>query len=271
MTAQPIRIDDPADRRLAEYLVLNDPVTRRNVERRGGYFIVEGVVAIGRLLDRPRWSVRSLLLLEPVVARLSDQLSTVGAPVYVAKPEVLSAVVGFDLHRGALASVDRPEPLSAAQLIARAQVAVLTEGINDHENLGALFRNAAAFGVDCVLLDETTADPLYRRAVRVSMGHVLDVPFASLGHLPDGLAVVRAAGGTVVALTPSKEAADVRSIDPTVLRPPVVLAVGAEGPGLTDATLAAAEVRCRIPMARDVDSLNVATAAAVALSHLHVP
>jgi tRNA G18 (ribose-2'-O)-methylase SpoU len=264
------RIDDPADPRLADYLALNDPEHRRRVERRGGYFIVEGVVAIERLLANPRWSVRSLLLLDTLANRLIHHLRAVPAAVFIAPSDVLRSVVGFDLHRGALASVDRPPPLSAAALAANARLLLITEGLNDHENLGALFRNAAAFNVDGVLLDRTTADPLYRRSVRVSTGHVLDVPFASIGPLPEGLDVVRAVGATVVALTPSPAAPDLRDLDLAGLGTPIALLVGAEGPGLTRGCLAAADVFCRIPMARRVDSLNVATAAAVVLSHLGV-
>lgn len=271
MNGPPERVDDAADPRLADYLALNDPQRRRRVERRGGYFIVEGVVAIERLLANPQWSVRSLLLLDTLANRLAPHLSAIGAPVLVAPSEVLRSVVGFDLHRGALAAVDRPSRRSAAELVHHARRLLVTEGVNDHENLGALFRNAAAFGVDAVLLDATTADPLYRRSVRVSTGHVLDVPFASIGALPAALDVIRGAGGTVIALTPSSDAVALGALAPETLARPLALIVGAEGHGLTTATLAAADIRCRIPMAPGIDSLNVATAAAVALSHLVEP
>ncbi len=262
------RVDDPSDPRLADYVALNDPEHRRRVERRGGYFIVEGVVAIERLLANPQWSVRSLLLLDTLANRLTHHLREIPAPVLIAPTDVLRSVVGFELHRGALAAVDRPPDLPAAALVANARRLVVTEGLNDHENLGALFRNAAAFNVDGVLLDRTTADPLYRRSVRVSTGHVLDVPFASIGSLPEGLDVVREAGATVVALTPSHVAPDIRYLGLRDLTPPIALLVGAEGPGLTGPCMAAADLLCRIPMAPGVDSLNVATAAAVALSQL---
>ncbi|MDQ6697388.1 MAG: RNA methyltransferase [Actinomycetota bacterium] len=268
MTDRHERVDDPSDPRLADYVALNDPQHRRQVERRGGYFIVEGVVAIERLLANPQWSVRSVLLLDTLANRLTHHLRAIPAAVLVAPSDVLRSVVGFDLHRGALAAVDRPAGLPAPALIAQASLLLITEGLNDHENLGALFRNAAAFDVDGVLLDPTTADPLYRRSVRVSTGHVLDVPFASIGPLPDGLDVLRDAGATVVALTPSLAAPDLRDISRRDLANPVALLVGAEGPGLSAPSLAAADLRCRIPMAPGIDSLNVATAAAVALFHL---
>ncbi len=267
MDEQQQRVADPSDPRLTDYVALNDPQRRRTVERRGRYFIVEGVVAIERLVANPRWSVRSLLLLDTLANRLAHHLRTIRAPIFVAPSDVLRSVVGFDLHRGALAAVDRPSALTAAPLIHGARLVVVTEGINDQENLGALFRNAAAFGVDAVLLDSTTADPLYRRSVRVSTGHVLDVPFASIGSLPDGLDVVRQAGGTVVGLTPSATV-DVRDVALGQLTPPIALMVGAEGPGLTAPTLAAADLLCRISIAPGIDSLNVATAAAVALSRI---
>ena len=261
-------VNDLGDARLADYVALNDPERRRAVERRGGYFIVEGKVAIGRLLANPRWTVRSLLLLDSLAARFGEELQAVHAPVLVADREVLRSVVGFDLHRGALASVERPRAIDAAEVAGNAELLLLTEGVNDHENLGALFRNAAAFGVDGVLLDPTTADPLSRRSVRVSMGHVLDVPFARTTALPAGLTVVRAAGATVCALTPAPGGADVRTIGWAGLPRPIVLMVGAEGPGLSAQTRAAADLCCAIPMAPGIDSLNVATAAAVVLSHV---
>ena len=142
----------------------------------------------------------------------------------------------------------------------------MLEGLNDFENLGSLFRNAAAFGVDAVLLDPTCADPLYRRSVRVSMGHVLRVPFAGLaGPWPHSLAAVRASGFRLLALTPRPDAVPLRAV-PVPQRWAVL--VGAEGPGLSEAALAAADERVRIPMAPGVDSLNVATAAAVAFAQL---
>ncbi|HEX2576799.1 MAG TPA: RNA methyltransferase [Aquihabitans sp.] len=253
---------------LADFVALGDPATRRRVERDGGYFVVEGTLAIERLLALPRWTVRSLALLPRVADRLAPLLATTGAPVAVAPEAVLREVVGFDLHRGALASVERvPAPPAAALLPARGLV-VVAEGVNDHENLGALYRNAAAFGAAAVLLDPTCADPFYRRSVRVSLGNVLAVPTGALGPLPDGFGELHAAGVATVALTPGgdRELADLtrRELGDGA----VAVVVGAEGPGLAAGTIAAARHRVRIAMAPDVDSLNVATAAAIALHHL---
>jgi tRNA G18 (ribose-2'-O)-methylase SpoU len=260
------RTSDPADPLLADFTALNDPAARRAVERRGGYFVVEGILAIERLLSLPDWRIRSLALLPKVADRLGPQLEAVDAPIVIAPADVLREVVGFDLHRGALASVERrpPAPLDRLVRPGARQLLVAGEGLNDHENLGSLYRNAAAFGADAVLLDPASADPFYRRSIRVSLGHVLAVPTGRFAALDD----LHQAGATTVALTPH---ADQRLADLArdQLGPgPMAIVVGAEGPGLSDATLQAAHHRASIPMADGVDSLNVATAAAVALFHL---
>ena len=263
-----VPVDDPADERLADYVGLTDPDLRRRREQPGGadggFFIAEGVVVIRHLLRSP-YRVRSLLVTPRRLEALEAELEGVDAPVYVGRQQVVNAVSGFHLHRGARASAHR-EPLpDAGDVAGGADLVVVTEGMNDHENLGALFRNAAAFGAGGVLLDPTSADPLYRRAVRVSMGQVLRVPFTRAAPWPDALTRLRRLGFEVLALTPSADAEDVRAVD---RRPRQALLVGAEGPGLSGPALAAADRRVRIPMAAGVDSLNVATAAAIALHHL---
>ena len=183
--------------------------------------------------------------------------------------------MGFRLHRGVVACASRVTPVDAAGLLDSAQRLLVIEGVNDHENLGGLFRNAAAFGVDAVLLDPSTADPLYRRSVRVSLGHVLRVPFARLEPWPAALELLHTAGIETVALTPDPAATPIAELAAELAardRPtPLALLVGAEGPGLTAATRQASARRVRIPMAAGVDSLNVATAAAVALHALQPP
>jgi tRNA G18 (ribose-2'-O)-methylase SpoU len=253
-------MSDPPGDPLDDFRALNDPESRRAVERRGGFFVAEGMLAVEALVASP-YRVRTVLADE----RWADRArAAVGdrAPVVVRPAAEVAAIAGFAFHRGVLASADRGEPADPAALVAGAGLVAVTEGLGDHENLGALFRNAAAFGVDAVLLDPTTADPLYRRSVRVSLGHVLRVPFARLPALPGGLEVVRSAGLEVVALTPAPDAPPLRDL-PQDGRPRA-LVVGAEGPGLTAATLAAVDHRARIPLAAGVDSLNVATAAAIA-------
>lgn len=260
--AEPVPITDPADPRIGDYVGLTDADLRRGIEGGRGLFIVEGPLAIERLLSST-YRARSFLFTPTTFARLGSRAAATGADVFVADPSVMRSVVGFDLHRGAVASVTRPAPRDPETVLVDASLLLIVEGVNDHENLGALFRNAAAFGVDGVLLDPTCADPLYRRSVRVSMGHVLALPFARLAPWPDALRDLGQRGIAVVALTPDP------AVDPldacAALTPPRAILVGAEGPGLTAGALAAAGRQARIPLAPTVDSLNVATAAAIAL------
>jgi tRNA G18 (ribose-2'-O)-methylase SpoU len=252
-----IEIADVGDARLADFRDLTDADVRPD---RRGIVIAEGVTAVERLITSP-YRVRAVVGLRQ---RLTS-LSTVDAPVYVVDKWMLSDVVGFHVTRGVLASADRLPPRSAVTLLSETRRVAVLEGLNDFENLGALFRNAAAFGLDAVLLDPRCADPLYRRSVRVSMGHVLHVPFAVIDDWPGGLKSLRDRGFAMLAMTPRTAAVPLR----TVVAPRKwALLLGAEGPGLSDAALAAADTLVRIPMARGVDSLNVATAAAVAFAQL---
>jgi tRNA G18 (ribose-2'-O)-methylase SpoU len=273
-------VDDPADDRVADYAGLSDPEARRRLERPGGgsgsvgIFIAEGSLVIGHLVRSP-YRVRSFLVTERGLAALEPLLATDGAaleaPVYLATQPMMEAIAGFRFHRGSLAAADRLPLADPIALAAGAHRLLLVEGVGDNENLGALFRNAAAFGIDAVLLDPTTADPLYRRSVRVSAGHVLRMPFARVSRedWPVGaIAALQAQGFEVVALTPSGSADDLRTLPAGAPQPRRALLVGTEGDGLSAAALAAADRRVRIAMAPDVDSLNVATAAAIALHHL---
>jgi len=258
-------ITEPGDPRLADYRALTDVELRTRWEPPHGLFIAEGELVLRRAL-RAGFRPRSLL----VDAKRVDQLAGIpvaGAPVYAATPEVLREVTGFHVHRGVLASFHRrPLPRAAEVLAAARRVAVL-EDVNNHTNLGAVFRGAAALGVDAVLLSPSCADPLYRRSVRVSMGEVFAVPYARLEPWPAALAAVRAAGFTVLALTPAAGAVPLQRLDAAARARPALL-LGAEGPGLSAAALAASDRRVAIPMRRGVDSLNVAAAAAVAFWEL---
>jgi tRNA G18 (ribose-2'-O)-methylase SpoU len=261
-------VQDPLD----DYRALNDPATRRQLERRGGYFVVEGLLGLEALLES-RYPVRSVLATE----RRADRVAVLvagRAPLIVRPDAEVAAVAGFDVHRGVLAAADRLPLPGAADIVSGADLVVVVEGLSDHENVGALFRNAAAFGAGAVLLDPTTADPLYRRSVRVSLGHVLRVPWTRVTPWPGGLRDLAEQGFAVLALTPAADAepigpvaGDLGRVAPpeTDGRPRVALVVGAEGPGLTPAAMAAPARRVRIPIAPGVDSLNVATAAAIAL------
>ena len=256
---------DPADSRLADYRDLTDVALRNHVEQPLGLFIAEGELVLRRAL-RAGYRARSIL----VDAKRVDQFGDVDAgdvPLYAASAEVLRAVTGFHVHRGVLAAFHRrPTPPVAEVLAAARRIAVL-EGLNNYTNLGGIFRSAAALGVDAVLLSPTCTDPLYRRTVRVSMGAVFAVPFARLVPWPDGLRLVRDAGFTLLAMTPADDATPIRSLSRGQRTRPAIL-VGSEGPGLSDHALKASDVRVSIPMSGGVDSLNVATASAIAFWEL---
>lgn len=257
--------DDP---RLHPYLHLKDPDLRREREVADGLFVVEGRLALETVLASAV-TVRSVLVLRrklAVLGRLAGGRLPAGVPVYAVDDEVMSQVAGFAVHRGLLAVAARPAPRAADEVLvgAAGRIVVVVEGMNDQENLGALFRNAAAFGAGGALLDPTCADPLYRRTVRVSLGHAARLPFCRLSPWPQALSLLGQHGYSPVALTPAGHAEDVRQVARELAGTPVALLVGAEGPGLSAGVLA--KVRnARIPMAPGVGSLNVATAAAVAL------
>jgi tRNA G18 (ribose-2'-O)-methylase SpoU len=253
---------------LDDYRALNDPTRRREVERRGSFFVVEGTLALEALLTS-EFRTRSVLVAERKAERIR---SLVGgrAPVVVRSDGEVEAITGFAFHRGVLASADRRPLPAISDTLEGAELVVVAEGLTDHENVGALFRNAAAFAVDAVLLDPATADPLYRRSVRVSLGHVLHVPWTRVPTWPDKLGELRRCGFELLALTPAARAEPIDDValDVAARRPRIALLVGGEGPGLSDAALAACDRQVRIPIAPAVDSLNVATAAAVALHRL---
>jgi tRNA G18 (ribose-2'-O)-methylase SpoU len=269
--ARMITIDDPADPRLDDFRDLTTADRRPDRPGGRGLVIAEGVIVVRRLLESP-YPLRALLGVPARLADLADDLADhlAGAghtdvPAYATSAEVMTEVVGFHLNRGVLAVADRPSPADAVAVAARGRVLAVLEGVNDHENLGALFRNAAALGVHGVLLGPHCADPLYRRSVRVSMGHVLRLPFATLPAdppWPGSLDLLRAGGRRIVALSPRPSARPLPAAGLAGGR--IALLLGAEGPGLTEAALAAADEWVRIPMADGVDSLNVATAAALA-------
>jgi tRNA G18 (ribose-2'-O)-methylase SpoU len=286
-------LHDSDDPRLDLYRALNDPAGRMQLESERSVFVVEGRRAVDRLLAS-RYRVHSLLVDDhqvQSVRHLVEATRAQGAPVLVGSRAVVADTVGFALHRGVVAVAHRPPPADPERLLldaaraatvdgSRPVVAVL-EGLNDHENIGALFRNAAAFGVAGVLLDPACADPLYRRSIRVSVGHLLHLPFARLAPWPDALDQVRSAGFLVAALAPRPDAAvDVPVVTLAEMRAAfsgpghpvgVALLVGAEGPGLSPLALAAADLVVTIPMADGVDSLNVATASAIAFHALSAP
>jgi tRNA G18 (ribose-2'-O)-methylase SpoU len=264
-----IPVSDPHDPRLVDYTGLTDVALRSRREPDEGLYMAESAEVIGRALDaghRPR----SLLMeerwvdpLDHVIAR-SESAAGGDLPVYVATPAVVHAITGFRMHRGALASMHRPSLPDLHSLLAvpgRRRVVVL-EDIVDHTNVGAIIRSVAALGADVVLATPRCADPLYRRAVRVSMGTVFQVPWTRIDPWPGGIAALHETGYTVAALA---LAADAVSLDEFTAPDRLALVLGTEGHGLGSDTLAATDVRLRIPMSGGVDSLNVAAASAVAL------
>lgn len=249
-----IEIDDLLDARLDDYRGL-----RERGKESDEYFIVEGLIAIERLLASP-YPVRSVMLTPATHARLAGQLDTI--TTFVIPAEAMTSVAGVNLHRGAIASATRLASPPLTEVLPGARRLVMLEGINDHENLGAIARTARGLGADALLLDPTCADPFYRRSVRVSMGESLHLPIVRSAVWAAALNEVSAAGFEIWALTPSPAAADIFTMTPPARW---ALVVGSEGPGLSLETLARC-TKVRIPMRNGVDSLNVGHAVAAALA-----
>jgi tRNA G18 (ribose-2'-O)-methylase SpoU len=259
--AELIEVSTPDDPRLADYRDLRDVELRKHLEAEHGLFLAEGEKVVRRAVEAG-FPARSFLMAPRWLEGLADVLDRSDAPCYVVTETLAEEVTGFHVHRGALASLERrPLPL-VAEVLDEARTVVALENIVDHTNVGAIFRSAAALGVDAVLLSPRCADPLYRRSVKVAMGAVFSVPYARMEDWYDGLAELSRAGFTTVALTPAEGAVDieaaVRGLDK------VALLMGSEGPGLSRRWMQAADRRAVIPMADGIDSLNVAAATAVA-------
>ena len=253
------RADDP---RIREYRHTGNPAWLRSQ----GLFVAEGRLVLKRLLDSGRFPVRSILLTPPALQSFGASIDT-PAPIFVASPDLLREITGFDFHRGCLALAHRPSEDPIAGRFADAELLLAIEGVGNPDNIGGLFRAAAAFGVDGVLLDPASADPFYRKAVRTSMGAVLTVPFERAAMWPAALEPFKGSGFRILALTPRVDARPLADVLPLPSGGLIVL-VGAEGPGLSEAALATADMMCRIPISADVDSLNVVVAAAIALSRV---
>ena len=257
-----VELSDPADPRVADYTSLTDVSLRRKLEPERGLYLAESSKVLRRALDaghRPR----SFFMAEKWVDGLRDVLESHDVPVYVGTDEVLEQITGFHLHRGAMAAMHRPAPLPLDSVLASARRVAILEDIVDHTNVGAIFRSAAALDVDAVLVTPRCADPLYRRAVRVSMGTVFQVPWVRLEHWTADLQRVKDAGFLTAALALSDDAV---TVDALAAEQPekLALVLGTEGQGLGAATLHHADRHVVIPMSHGVDSLNVAAASAVA-------
>lgn len=258
-----IDITDPADPRVDDFRDLNSVDRRPDLPSGKGLVIAEGVLVVQRMLSS-RFVPHALLGTERRRGELAGDLAGAAAPFYRASAEVMADVVGFHLNRGVLAAARRPPETALTEVLDGARTIAVLEGVNDHENLGSIFRNAAGLGVDAVVFGAGCADPLYRRAVRVSMGHALLVPSARAQHWPDDLDTLRANGFRLLAMTPDPSAEPLPEVMRRWRGERVAVLVGAEGPGLTEKAMRASDARVRIPMARGTDSLNVATAAALA-------
>ncbi|MCC9305646.1 RNA methyltransferase [Kitasatospora sp. RB6PN24] len=260
--SQPRTVTDPADPRLADYTGLTDVELRRRREPAEGLFIAEGEKVIRRALAAG-YLMRSMLLTPKWLTVMADVIAEADAPVHVVEPALAEQVTGYHVHRGALASMTRRPLPAAAELLVGARRVAVFEDIVDHANIGAAFRNAAALGVDAVLLTPRCADPFYRRSVKVSMGAVFQVPWTRLESWPGAVGTLHSAGFTVAALCLSEQAI---TLDELAARDDdrLALVFGTEGDGIARGTLAAVDEHVRIPMDAGVDSLNVAAASAVA-------
>ena len=260
-------VDDPDDPRLADYRNIPDP----ELLRAHGLFVAEGRLVVRRLLADGRFRTRSVMATEAAHAAIAGALAArPDVAVFVVPPAVMNGVTGFNIHRGCLAIGERPAATPWADVAAGARRLVALERVANADNVGGTFRNAAAFGADGVLLDPATVDPLYRKAIRTSMGAALVVPFARAEPWPAALGALAARGVATIALTPGASApplAEVAAQAASRARP-VALVLGHEGDGLAAETVGLCTHRARIPIAPGVDSLNVATAAAVALYEL---
>lgn len=272
----PLRSSDAADPRLAGYGLVGQP----SALLRAGWFVAEGRLVVERLLSERQHRIESLLLSESAYEALSPALvaCALDAPVYVCPAALFERLTGYDFHRGCLALVHRPAPLDWRVLALRSRVLVVLEAVANVDNVGGVFRNAAAFGADGVLLDPRSADPLYRKAIRTSMGATLSVPFARLGldgsacgeqAWPECLSELAAHGFELIALTPGASARDIDAFAAAPDRAPrFALLLGAEGSGLSPRALELCHYRLRIAIRPEVDSLNLAVACGIALQRL---
>jgi tRNA G18 (ribose-2'-O)-methylase SpoU len=261
----PIAIDSLDDPRVGDYQHIADP--QHMLDR--GLFIAEGRLVVRRLLDLRHWSIESILLTAAAADNLRDVLHLTDAPIYLVDQALMNAIAGFNIHRGCLALAHRLRVEAAPGLALPVAPGPLSrvlvmEGVNNPDNVGGLFRTAAAFGVDLVVLGPSCGDPLYRKAIRTSMAATLVVPFVSAPQWPGAITDLKVDGFTVAALTPRHNALPLRELP---RHAKLALVVGAEGDGLTEPAMSASSVRVCIPMTAAMDSLNVTTAASIAMYH----
>lgn len=266
------RILTPQDPRVIEYRGVSEP----GLLRSRNLFVAEGRMILRRLIEDGRWTVRSVLVsdgarrdLEPTLAAIAPRV-----PVFVCESTDFLGITGHHIHRGCLALVERPPALSLDEVLSDTCLVLVLEGVTNADNVGSVFRNAAAFGAGAVVLSPSCCSPLYRKATRTSMGATLRVPFVHLDEWPSSLTGLRTAGFTLAALVvmpvraPDESWETLETFASRPRPPKLALMIGAEGPGLTAAVASAADYRITIPIEPAVDSLNLAVAAGIALERL---
>lgn len=260
-----VPIDKEDDPRVAEFRNVPDA----ELLAHHGLFVAEGRLVVRRLLADSTLSTRAVMVTEPAFASLRDDLIDRDTlPVFVVPQAVMNGIIGFNIHRGCLALGERPRARTIEDVTATARLLVAIERVGNADNVGSVFRNAAAFGVDGVLIGPSCTDPLYRKAIRTSMGAALTTPFVEALPWPGILQDLHADGWAVIAMTPSPSALPLADVADTIGGQRIVVLVGHEGEGLAQDSLAASSYQARIPMASGVDSVNVATALAIALYEL---
>lgn len=259
--AKIFEVSDAQDRRLRDYVDLRDVHLRKLLETERGIFLAEGEKVIRRAIESGN-TPRSFLMSPRWVETLADVLEMTEAPCFVLNDGAIESLTGFHVHRGALASLERPELPEPATILAGAKRIVVVEDLMDHTNVGAIFRSVAALGFDAVLLSPRCADPLYRRAIKVSMGSVFWLPYARIEDWYGAPELLKAAGFTTYAMTLSDDSIPLDEVPKGVDK--LALIVGSEGHGLSERWAAGADFRVKIPMAPEIDSLNVAASVAVA-------
>jgi tRNA G18 (ribose-2'-O)-methylase SpoU len=262
--AELIRVDDPADPRLVDYVSLRDVQLRRSLEAEHGFLIAEGEKVVRRAVQAG-YQPRSFLMAERWLDGLADELAAApGVSCFVVSEELAEEVTGFHVHRGALAALERLPLPSVDEVLAGARRIVLLEDIVDHTNVGAIFRSAAALGMDAVLISPRCADPLYRRSVKVAMGAVFSLPWTRVDDWYDAVPELEKQGFLTIALTPDPASRDLVEVTDHRTSDKVCLILGSEGPGLSARWMSSAQVKAGFAMAHGVDSLNVAAAATLA-------
>ncbi|HSL22096.1 MAG TPA: RNA methyltransferase [Vicinamibacterales bacterium] len=261
---RPVRIADPDDPRVALYRSVREPELLRD----HGVFLAESRLVVQRLLEQSRFATRSVLVTPAAHAALDDLLDAAPCPVFLAERDLFDHLAGFDIHRGCLAIAERGQPVALDELLAGRGPLVILERVGNPDNVGGVFRNAAALGAAGVVLSPGCGDPLYRKAIRTSMGAVLTLPFVTLDDWPGPLEALRSHGWALVALTPAGDVPGIATLAPDLRPRRVALLLGHEGEGLSSEAATLAHARARIPMRTGIDSLNVAAAAAIALYEL---